>query len=445
MSEVASALDLSFRGTVGVPEKPRAEPGRLDVDAQDWLSGLARGARAAPVPSPFPAIHLVVQRDLEALAGEWRKFEASADCTPFQTYAWLAKWQKHIGVRQGTRPAVIFGYAGQDLLFILPLAVETRGTRRLTWLGSDLCDYNAPLLAAEFARHVDPAAFPALWGEAVRTIQADPELRFDLVDLPKMPECVGRQGNPFLLLPVIENPSGAHVAELGPDWEAFYSAKRSSSVRKQERKQFRRLGDHGAVQFADVHDPAEVERTLDTLFQQKSRSFARMGVEDVFAKPGHGEFFRDVATDRTASDIAQVTRLDIGSIPAAVNFGLMFRSCFYLVISSYHDGDLARFGPGRAHLRETLRHAIAQGCRHFDFTIGDEPYKTDWSDTRLVLYDHLAGVTPRGRLAVGLARAFRRVKKAIKANPTLWRGYTALRARSALARGASSETAAADH
>ena len=443
MSEIGSALDLSFRGAVGVLDKRRAEPGSLGVDPQDWHPALARRSCAEPVPRAFPAMQLVVHRDLEAIAGQWRTFEASADCTPFQTYAWLAKWQKHIGVRQGTRPAVIFGSCGAELLFILPLAVETGSTRRLTWLGSDLCDYNAPLLAAAFARNVDAAAFRPLWREALRTIQADPELRFDLVDLPKMAPRVGRQANPFLTLPVIENPSGAHVAELGPDWEAFYKAKRSSTVRKQERKQFRRLGESGDIRFVEVQEGPDVERTLATLFDQKSRSFDRMGVDDPFAKPGHREFFRDIATDRSASDIAQVTRLDIPR-PAAVNFGRMFRSCFYLVISSYHDGDLARFGPGRAHLRETIRHAIQQGCRHFDFTIGDEPYKTDWSDTRLVLYDHLAGVTARGRVAVGLARAFRRMKKAIKTNPALWRGYTALRARSALRRSAPSETPAGE-
>ena len=40
--------------------------------------------------------------------------------------------------------------------------------RRLTWLGSDLCDYNAPLLAPDFARGSTPRAFTQLWREIVR-------------------------------------------------------------------------------------------------------------------------------------------------------------------------------------------------------------------------------------------------------------------------------------
>ena len=69
-----------------------------------------------------------------------------------------------------------------------------------------------------------------------------------------MPEAVGAQRNPFLDLKVRANPSGAYVAMLGGDWDAFYAAKRSSSTRKRERRQFKHLAEHGEVRFVDVRD-----------------------------------------------------------------------------------------------------------------------------------------------------------------------------------------------
>ena len=66
------------------------------------------------------------------------------------------------------------------------------------------------------------------------------------------------------------------------------------------------------------------------------------------------------------------------------------------MIASYDDGDVSRFGPGAAHLRDLLSHALARGCRRFDFTIGDERYKLEWSDHTLNLYDHVAPATWRG-------------------------------------------------
>src|SRR6185295_5822883 len=116
-----------------------------------------------------------------------------------------------------------------------------------------------------------------------------------------------------------------------------------------------------------------------------------------------------------------------GATTAATNLGLTFRDCYYLVLSSYHDGEIARLGPGRAHLHALLRHAIERGFRKFDFTIGDEPYKRDWSDIEVRLYDHLEAVTLRGTILVAATTAFRRLKRFIKQTPVLWQAYSKAR------------------
>jgi CelD/BcsL family acetyltransferase involved in cellulose biosynthesis len=89
---------------------------------------------------------------------------------------------------------------------------------------------------------------------------------------------------------------------------------------------------------------------------------------------------------------------------------------------------LSRFGPGRAQLNELLRYAIQQRLQWFDFTVGDEPYKRDWSDTELTLHDHLAAVTLRGWLFVTMLAVFRRIKRHIKQSPGLWRAFSRARA-----------------
>ena len=371
----------------------------------------------------------MIHGDLAAAENEWKAFEQSADCTVFQSFDFLAAWQRHIGMRNGTVPAIILGRDGdRPLLFILQFAIESRGlVRRLTWLGSDLCDYNAPLLDQSFSQHVDPERFVSLWQDVVKLLRADARFRFDCVDLQKMPETIGAQRNPFLALQVLAHPSGAYVAHLAGDWDRFYAAKRSSSTRKKERRQLKQLGEYGEVHFVDVQDRADRERTLETLLGQKSRSFAHMGVEDLFERPGYREFFRALVTDPNMHELTHMSRLDIGSTIAAANLGLRFRDCYYLIVSSYHDGEFSRFGPGRAHLNELLRHAIGRGFRSFDFTVGDEPYKRDWCDTELRLYDHLAAVTLRGRLVVAMSLAFRRAKRFIKQTPALWQAFSKAR------------------
>lgn len=382
-------------------------------------------------PHAYPGIFLRVRADLEALAAEWKAFESEADCTAFQCFDWATKWQRHIGSQKGTRPAIVTGRdAGGKLLFIFPLAVERRLlARRLTWLGSELCDYNGPLLSPRFAERIRADRFALLWSEIGALIRADPRLRFDLVDLPKMPKTVGGQANPFMALDPVLDASGAHLANLGTSWDAFYAGKRSPATRKRERRQLRHLAEFGEVRFVEPRERRDIALTLETLFFQKAASFARMGVENFLARPGYREFFRDIATDRGAKVLTHVSRLDVASTMAATNFGLQFRGRYYLLLSSYQEGELARFGPGRAHLYELMRRAIEKGLLQFDFTVGDEPYKRDWSDVMVPLYGHFAAKTLRGWPVVMATRAFRRAKRAIKQNPPLWHIFNAMRRR----------------
>jgi CelD/BcsL family acetyltransferase involved in cellulose biosynthesis len=379
---------------------------------------------------------LTLHDDLATIAAEWWAFEQEAECTVFQAYGWLATWQAHVGSIRGTVPAVVIARdVGGRILCIFQLAVERSGpARRLTWLASDLCDYNAPLLARDFSETAAGRDFPLLWREVVKAIAADRRFRFDYVDLQKMPPSIGGRDNPFRALPVMVHPSGAHLATLSGNWEAFYAARRSSSTRKTERKQLKQLAALGEPSFVEVSDPVEIAATMEALFGQKAKSFARMGVENLFARPGYMDFYRSVAADPAMAGIIHVCRLEVGGVIAATSLGLRFKDCYYLVLSSYQDGELSRYGTGRVHLRELLRSAIERGFALFDFTVGDEAYKAEWCDVELRLSDLLSARTLTGMMTVGGILAYRRTKRLIKQTPALWAAYSRARSLAGAAR-----------
>src|SRR5262245_48377007 len=203
-----------------------------------------------------------------------------------------------------------------------------------------------------------------------------------------MPEQVGGQPNPMLGFPVVLNPSNAYLTALGTDWDSFYTAKRSSATRRRDRTKRKRLGEFGEVRFATVTGEQEIGTSFEILKQQKSLQFARMGVANLFAKPGYPQFYRELA--QTRHDLVHISRLDVGAVPSAVNYGLIFHGCYYHVLASYTDHEMCKYGPGAAHLHDLMDYAMRHGCNVFDFTIGDERYKRDWCNTELKLYDHIA-------------------------------------------------------
>src|SRR5512141_3362259 len=54
-------------------------------------------------------IRLSVREGLAAIECDWHAFQTQADCTVFQTFDWLATWQRHIGALTGVRPAIVIG------------------------------------------------------------------------------------------------------------------------------------------------------------------------------------------------------------------------------------------------------------------------------------------------------------------------------------------------
>jgi CelD/BcsL family acetyltransferase involved in cellulose biosynthesis len=108
----------------------------------------------------------------------------------------------------------------------LPLAIDGRGlTRRLTWLGQELADYGAPLLAVRFAQSIGSERFGQVWQDVLERLRRRQCFAFDVIHLEKMPETVGGQSNPFIGLDVMPNPNGAYLMHLSGDWGTFYASK----------------------------------------------------------------------------------------------------------------------------------------------------------------------------------------------------------------------------
>jgi CelD/BcsL family acetyltransferase involved in cellulose biosynthesis len=222
---------------------------------------------------------------------------------------------------------------------------------------------------------------------------------------------------------------------LSGNWDEFYKAKRSSATRRRDRSKRNHLSESGEVKLVSAERADDALVTLAVLVEQKTASFARHGINNLFARPGYLEFYRDIAGNSATRDFVHISRLDIGKEIAATNLGLVFAGSYYHVLASYTSGPLAHWGPGAAHLNDLLRYAIERGLSAFDFTIGDERYKRDWCDDVQMLHDYVAVTSWRGALVAGPAILRARVKRTIKQTPALWAMVVKMRALAAAMHG----------
>jgi CelD/BcsL family acetyltransferase involved in cellulose biosynthesis len=379
-------------------------------------------------------VRLSLHHNLVDLEPEWRTFEAQADGTAFQTFDWVSAWQRHIGSKEGVTPAVVIGRHRGRIIFILPLAVLRGRVRRIVWLATQLSNCNAPLLARDFAEVVNPAQFLELWREIERLLRD--KIRYDLIDLDKIPETVGTQANPLIALRLTRHPSDSYVMRLTGTWDALYKAKRSSSWRKTDGKRRRRLENFGAVAFATAEAPAEIAQTLEALIAQKKAFYAYIGVANLFERPGVRDFHIDIAC--RCRGLVHVSQIKVGPTIAAASFGLSFHGNYDYVLAGYTGGELDSCSPGTIHMQELMRHFLERGFKTFDFNIGDAVYKREWCDFELRLYDYVEPRTVAGWLSAALTRRTRAIQRYVKQHPSLFQMARKLRSLTGRLRGLTS-------
>ena len=103
-------------------------------------------------------LFLTVYEQLAEFEVEWRELETRAELTPFQSFDWVNWWLSKVGNGKNTRPVVVVirNDRGTPAL-VAPLGIEHVGPFRvLTWLGSQINDYNAPILRAAPAHRGRP-------------------------------------------------------------------------------------------------------------------------------------------------------------------------------------------------------------------------------------------------------------------------------------------------
>ena len=363
--------------------------------------------------------------DLEYVKPLWQDFEKTAALTPFQTTAWQYQWYAHIGTLAKVKPFVVVACDNVGPLFLMSLQIEQGVLRKLTWLGSDLNDYNCPIIADDFTARSSGFSMPDVWRQILEFVDQQPSLQYDYARLEKMPEQICGQANPMLTLNCNLNASHSYRTPMLGGWEAFYDSKRSKKNRSKDRYRRKKLSELGEVTSLRPNDSEGIRKIVDKLMEQKGLRFAQMGVANLFDKPGHAQFYRAIAEHERG--LVDVSQLNVGDIVAATNLGLTFRNAYYYVLTSYELGPISAQGPGTAHMQDTMKLFCEKGYNAFDFTIGDEPYKMEWCEGKNPLYDHLEAATTKGWAALAYWSAFRSTKRYIKQTPALWNTYSKLR------------------
>lgn len=330
----------------------------------------------------------------------WRAAESSLVHTAFQTFDWLSTWVETLGTEVAVRPLVVLVEEDGQPLMLIPLGlVRRRGITTITFLGGEVTDYHAPLVAEDWQQRLGPEGFAPLWECILAALP-----RAGLLRLGQMPQDILGVPNPFASLPGARPSDVALSLRLPGSVEAFRRGLRSNLAADTRRKR-RRLSEIGAVEHAVARTPDELAEAVAAMAERKSRRFLETTGSDPFARPAFRAFYDRMSQCRPGDGQVQASVLRVGGEVVAAHWGMVHRGRFYYLMIGWSAGDWFRYSVGRILIDELIAAAIEDGLQVFDLTIGDEAYKSDWANERLTLLALDRALSPAGRLVLAAEAA----------------------------------------
>ena len=326
--------------------------------------------------------------ELIHLAADWDRL---ARDVPFCGWAWLSSWWRHYGrnhqdPRPGRRLFVLGVFdSGKRLVGLAPWYLDrslAKG-RVVRFLGSGEVSSDYLSLLSEPSKEDAVAEAVARWLTGPKGSPDHPDAGgWDLIELDGVDATDAALGR---LVEHLDN-RGAEVhrrtalscwrIELPESWEQFL-ATLSKDHRKKLRRTEREMIATGRVVLNTVGNIDELPGAMETLIDLHQRRRQAIGEPGCFASSRFEGFHREVTGRLLRRGQLRLHQIVLDSRPIAAEYHLNGGDLVYAYQSGI-EPEAAQLSPGRlAHLL-TLRRAIDEGYRGFDFLRGDEPYKAHW-------------------------------------------------------------------
>jgi len=364
--------------------------------------------RARPAPT-LDLDHIEIFTDFAEAEEAWQRAEAACVGYPYQRFAWLARWYEELGAHSGVRPCIasVRGADGEPIA-LLPLGIRLdHGARILVWMGQEVNYFHAPLLHRSLLGPEADGRFASLWAAVQRALP-----RFDAMHFERQPELLGGLENPFSKLGGIPQ-EVSYQATLTGDWETYYATQVPRGVRKDSARRARRLAERVQTEFVVAQDADTALRITARMMEQKSQRWqASPDTTDFFALERYRRFYTRVASDCVDEGLVHVSALMAGDEILATHWALIADGWMAALFCGHEDGEWERLSVGTQLQHHVFQWCFEAGVESYDFSIGSDRYKQDWSDQTITVLEHFAPVTARGH-ALGAYRSLKRSAKQI--------------------------------
>jgi len=378
----------------------------LDSQVLDDVAAVAAPAQAACSRMTYD---IEIVREPEAMRARLDSAHCEGLATPFQGAGWISAWYATLGTEQEVEPLLVIVTArdtGRAVLTLPLIRHRVDGLDIIAFADLGVTDYNAPILGQ--AVPTEPKAARTLWKHILKALPPA-----DLIEFRKMPVTVCGCPNPLALLPGVHpSNSPGFTVTIPDDWDTYLHGL-AKKFRKELGRSFRLFEKEGDAAFRRIETVEEAMRVLAVMNEQQHARLEEMGYSYVIDEDDYQAFYTRLVADGLENGTAVLTALTCDGAIVAALLGVTDGNSFAMVRLSHAGGDWMKIGAGRLIIERTM-HALHQGgIHHFDFSIGDYPYKSGFGVEPSPLFDFVKARSWQGRKCAARDLAKASVKRVL--------------------------------
>ena len=305
----------------------------------------------------------VRQENFDSIWDRWEKIlPMSTTNTVFVTPWWHKTWWDNFG--EGNHPLILSVADDSELLGVAPLMIDGNGT--LTFLGDkDLSDYFDFVVRRDSEDRFYPAVVERL--SALEWTSLDlPSLPSGSPTLEYLPDLAAKKGWDV----AIEEEETTPKAELPGTWDEFLLGLRKKD-RHELRRKIRRLDRESENRQYAAASGDSLDGSMREFF-----TLLKASREDKneFLTPDRERFFLDMAHELASRDQFRLYFLEVDGEKVAACICFDYGGDFLLYNSGYEPG-YSRLSVGLINKALSIRTAIEENRKVFNFLKGNERYK----------------------------------------------------------------------
>ena len=327
-------------------------------------------------------------KEFEGLQEDWDDlFERSQCKNIFLTFDWHYTWWKNLGGDDDLR--IFCVYDQEKLVLIAPLMIKNKKLyNELQYIAYDCSDYEELLIDTNLK---DKQVFVDFLMESIY-VQKDWDI-FRLQGIRQSSQTFSSVNNALLY----RHKERLPCLKINGTYDQYSKTLRKKLIKDTER-QISRLKKLGKFCYEDQDlTEKELSGVLDEFFKIHQLRTEEKGGKSLYSDEKRQKFFKEIALKFCKKGFLRLERLTVDNKMAAIHFGFVSEEHYYYYSPAFSN-EFKQYSIGRILQMELIKYCFEHKFEVFDFMLGDEEYKNQWTSDYEDIYFLLTSRGLKGKI-----------------------------------------------